>query len=178
MVCKNSTGALDGAAALLESSIKPRRAPRPAESVARTEDSPVYRAAAMKPDRPQCVLDAIAWLETRIHDGPLCSSSAEARDLLRLRIAHLEHEVFGVLLLDTRRRMIGIEEMFRGTIDQAIVYPREVVKTALRSNAAALIAYHNHPSGSSEASEADKRLTRMLKDALSLVDVHLLDHMI
>ncbi len=97
---------------------------------------------------------------------------------LNLRMVELEHEVFFVLFLDTRNRVIAEEPMFRGTIDGAAVYPREVVKAALAHNAAALIVAHNHPSGVGEPSSADQALTRRLREALALVDVRLLDHII
>ena len=100
------------------------------------------------------------------------------RDLLRLRLSELEHEVFAILFLDHRHRLIAIEEMFRGTIDGAQVHAREVVKAALHHNAAAVVLTHNHPSGISEPSEADKRITHRLKDALALVDVRVLDHFV
>jgi DNA repair protein RadC len=90
----------------------------------------------------------------------------------------LEHEVFCVLLLDKRHRLIEYVELFRGTIDGAAVYPREVVKLALSKNAAALIACHPHPSGIAEPSQADELISKRLKDALSLVDVRLLDHLV
>jgi len=90
----------------------------------------------------------------------------------------LEHEVFGCIWLDARHRVIEVEELFRGTLTQASVYPREVVKSALKHNAAAVIFYHNHPSGAAEPSNADEGLTRRLKEALELVDVRALDHFI
>jgi len=100
------------------------------------------------------------------------------RNLLRLRFSEREHEVFAILFLDNRHRLIEIEEMFRGTIDGAQVYAREVVKAALRHNAAAVVLTHNHPSGVSEPSQADKTITNRLKDALALVDVRVLDHFV
>lgn len=100
------------------------------------------------------------------------------RNLLRLRFSEREHEVFAVLFLDNRHRLIEIEEMFRGTIDGAQVHAREVVKAALRHNAAAVVLTHNHPSGVSEPSQADKAITNRLKDALALVDVRVLDHFV
>ena len=101
-----------------------------------------------------------------------------ARDSLDNKLAGFEHEVFAVLFLDTRHRLIEYREMFHGTIDSASVYPREVVKEALRLNAAAVILSHNHPSGSPEPSQADKVLTQRLKEALGLVEVRILDHVI
>ena len=90
----------------------------------------------------------------------------------------LEHEVFAVLFLDTQHRLIEYSELFRGTIDSASVYPREVLKEALRLNAAAVIVSHNHPSGNPEPSAADKSLTKRLREALAMVDVRVLDHII
>lgn len=100
------------------------------------------------------------------------------RDWLTLRCAALEHEVFFLLHLDTRRRLIKAEEIFRGTLTHTSVYPREVVKSALAQNAMAVILAHNHPSGDATPSQADCLLTRHLVSALSLVDVHVIDHFI
>lgn len=97
---------------------------------------------------------------------------------LRLRLAALEHEVFGLLLLDNRLRLITYLEPFRGTLTQAAVYPREILKLALRHNAAALALVHNHPSDQAEASRADIQITQTLRQALDLVDVRLVDHFI
>jgi DNA repair protein RadC len=91
---------------------------------------------------------------------------------------HLDHELFGCLFLDNRHRVLEFSELFRGTIDGTSVYPREVVKEALKLNAAAVILAHNHPSGVAEPSQADERITRRLKAALELVDIRLLDHLI
>ena len=106
------------------------------------------------------------------------SSPRGVREYLRLALAGREHEVFIALMLDTRHRVIACEELFRGTLSQTSVYPREVVKTALAHNAAAVIFAHNHPSGVAEASGADELLTRTLKSALALVDIQVLDHFI
>ncbi|MFZ4535364.1 RadC family protein [Propionivibrio sp.] len=100
------------------------------------------------------------------------------RDYLRLNLAGLKHEVFYALWLDAQNRLIAGEELFRGTLTQTSVYPREVVKKALGHNAAAVVLAHNHPSGVSEPSSADEFLTRELKQALALVDVRVLDHFI
>lgn len=100
------------------------------------------------------------------------------RDYLRLRIGHLPHEIFVVIYLDTRHRLIDCQELFRGTLAQASVYPREVVKQALAANAAAVILAHNHPSGTAEPSRADELLTQALKQALQTVDVRVLDHFV
>ena len=100
------------------------------------------------------------------------------RDYLRTKIAELEHEVFVTLLLDSQNRLIEYIELFRGTLAQTSVYPREVVKVALSRNAAAMILAHNHPSGVAEPSRADELLTQSLKQALALVDVRVLDHFV
>ena len=105
-------------------------------------------------------------------------SPGTVRDWLRLRLAQLPHEVFMILLLDAQNRVMGSEELFRGTLTQTSVYPREVVKLVLRHNAAAVILAHNHPSGVGEPSHADQALTDTLKKALALVDVRVLDHFI
>lgn len=110
--------------------------------------------------------------------GEDLSDPGKAKDFLRLRLAGLEHEVCGVLLLDTRLHLITYLEPFRGTLSQACVYPREVLKLAMRHNAAAIILAHNHPSGLAEPSAADKRITDVLKQALALIDVRVLDHLI
>ncbi len=106
------------------------------------------------------------------------TSPSAVRDFLKLRLGGLPHEVFVVILLDAQNRVLAVDEMFRGTLTQTSVYPREVVKVALRANAAAVIFAHNHPSGVAEPSRADEALTQSLKQALSLVDVKVLDHFI
>lgn len=110
--------------------------------------------------------------------GPALLNPQATRDYLRARLRDLPHEVFGCLYLDNRHRVIAFEELFRGTLDGANVYPREVVKHALAHNAAALILVHNHPSGVAEPSQADEMITRRLKDALNLVEIRVLDHLI
>ena len=102
----------------------------------------------------------------------------KVKDYLKLHFGGLRHEVFGVMFLDTRNRLIRLEEMFRGTLSQTSVYPREVVRRALDLHAAAVILVHNHPSGDTEPSAADEALTRSLIAALRLVDVRVLDHFI
>ena len=111
--------------------------------------------------------------------GRSCLTSPGAvRDLLKHKLAGLPHEVFICIQLDAQHRVIAIEELFRGTLTQTSVYPREVVKAALRANAAAVIFAHNHPSGACQPSQADELLTRNLKEALAMVDVKVLDHFI
>ena len=106
------------------------------------------------------------------------SSPASVRDYLRMTLAGRDYEVFMVLFLDAQNRIIASEEMFRGTLTQTSVYPREVVKRSLAHNAGAVILAHNHPSGVGEPSRADELLTQSLKQALALVDVKVLDHFV
>lgn len=106
------------------------------------------------------------------------SSPTQVFDYLQTLLAGLEHEVFAVLLLDAQHYLIHYEELFRGTIDGASVYPREVVKLVLQHNAAAVIFAHPHPSGLSEPSQADRRITERLQQALALIDVRVLDHIV
>jgi len=106
------------------------------------------------------------------------TSPGAVRDYLRLAISSREHEVFVCLWLDAQHRVIASQELFRGTLTQTSVYPREIVKAGLRANAAAVIFAHNHPSGVAQPSQADELLTRNLKEALSLVDIKVLDHFI
>lgn len=110
--------------------------------------------------------------------GDCLTRPAQTRTWLRARLRDFDYEVFACLMLDNRNRVIAFREMFRGTIDGASVYPREVVRQALADNAAAVIIAHNHPSGVAEPSQADIRITERLKQALALVDIRLLDHVI
>jgi DNA repair protein RadC len=117
-------------------------------------------------------------LAETLRSGPSLSSPRATRDFLVARLRDLEHEVFCCLYLDNRHRLIHFEELFRGTIDGASVHPREVVKQALQWNSAAVIVAHNHPSGIAEPSQADELITGRIRQALSLVDIRLLDHII
>ena len=117
-------------------------------------------------------------LAENLKKGSVFASPAAVRDYLRLHLAGLKHEVFFALWLDAQNRLIAAEELFRGSLTQTSVYPREVVKKALHNNAAAVVLAHNHPSGAPEPSSADELLTRELKAALGLVDVRVLDHFI
>jgi DNA repair protein RadC len=126
-----------------------------------------------------CVLAAAQEiLATRIKHGDALGSPGAVRDYLRLILHDREYEVFVVVLLDAQNRVLATEELFRGTLTQTSVYPREVVKFALQRNAAAVIFAHNHPSGVAEPSHADQLLTANLKQALALVDIKVLDHFI
>ncbi|MEI7307022.1 MULTISPECIES: RadC family protein [Pectobacterium] len=117
-------------------------------------------------------------IEKKMERGAVLTSPPLVSEYLRNKLAGLEHEVFAVLFLDTQNRLIEYVEMFRGTIDMVSVHSREVVKEALRLNAAKVILAHNHPSGCAKPSEMDKRLTQHLKGALALVEVPTLDHII
>ncbi len=110
--------------------------------------------------------------------GDALSSPAQTRQFLSAQLAGYPHEVFACLFLDNRNRVIAFEKMFFGTIDGASVYPREVVRLALKMNAAAVIFAHNHPSGVAEPSHADEQITQRLKEALALVDIRVLDHFV
>ncbi|HFQ7112500.1 TPA: DNA repair protein RadC [Pseudomonas aeruginosa] len=114
----------------------------------------------------------------RLRRGRALTSTKEVLDHLQALLADHEHEVFALLMLDSRHRIISFEEMFRGTLDGASVYPREIVKVALAHNAAAVILVHNHPSGDPEPSQSDRNLTHKLREALNLVGVRTLDHII
>ncbi|WP_028112608.1 RadC family protein [Ferrimonas kyonanensis] len=106
------------------------------------------------------------------------TSPDSAQEYLQVSLGHLGHEVFAMLLLDSQHRVVKLTELFRGTIDAANVYPREVVKTVLAANAAAVILAHNHPSGVSEPSQADRAITKRIQNALALIDVSVLDHLV
>ena len=114
----------------------------------------------------------------RLSKGRALTNPHKVREHLQVLLQDLPHEVFAVLLLDSKHRVISFEELFRGTIDAAGVYPREVVKTVLAHNAAAVILVHNHPSGDPSPSQADIHLTQTLKNALSVVGTTTLDHFI
>jgi DNA repair protein RadC len=117
-------------------------------------------------------------LAETMRERDMLASPAAVRDYLRIMLAQRDHEVFMVLFLDAQNRVIAPEEMFRGTLTQTSVYPREVVKRALSLNAAAVILAHNHPSGVAEPSRADEFLTQSLRSALALVDIRVLDHIV
>jgi len=144
----------------------------------------VDRFADLKPSaltdvEKKTLLDlALKLLSVKHRVGSPLTDAAATRQYLTLRLAEYRHEVFGCLLLDTRHRVIAVRELFQGTIDGAAVYPRVVVQKALETNAAAIIFFHNHPSGVAEPSHADEALTRRLKDALALIDVRVLDHFV
>lgn len=113
-----------------------------------------------------------------LENRPSLGNPRDSGDYLRARLRHLPYEVFAVLYLDNRHRVLGIGELFRGTIDGASVHPREVVRECLKKNACAVIFAHNHPSGVAEPSAADRAITHELRDALQLVGVRVLDHLV
>lgn len=117
-------------------------------------------------------------MRQKYQGGTEFTSPMLVKEYLWSQLASLEHEVFSAIFLDNQHRLLEYVVLFRGTLDQASVYPREVVKEALRLNAAAVIFSHNHPSGSPDPSEADKLLTKHLKEALKLIEVRVLDHII
>jgi DNA repair protein RadC len=134
------------------------------------------RAKVVQLRATQEIVRRLLAAEMAVRDA--LSSPRAVRDYLRLTLQGLEHEVFMALLLDAQNRVIKSEELFRGTLTQTSVYPREVVKLALRHNAASVIFAHNHPSGVAEPSRSDEALTQALKQSLALVDVRVLDHLI
>lgn len=126
-----------------------------------------------------CVIDAARKVvERSVCKGMALTSPTRVRDFLWLKLAEYEHEVFAVIWLDSQHRVIEYSELFRGTLNSASVYPREVVKAALHHNAGAVIFAHNHPSGEPEPSDADYRITERLKEALDLIEVRTLDHIV
>lgn len=128
----------------------------------------------------QKILDRASRILAREMKGSaeVMNSPRVVQKFLHCRFDQLDHEVFAVLFLDTKNQLIEFVEMFHGTIDSASVYPREVVKAALSYGAASVIFAHNHPSGDAEPSDADRRITSRLEDALGLIDIRVLDHLV
>jgi DNA repair protein RadC len=118
------------------------------------------------------------YLRERLRPGVTIGSPADSQEFLLASLRDRPHEVFCCLFMDNRHRVLAFDELFRGTIDAAAVYPREIVKQALGRNAAAVILAHNHPSGIAEPSQSDQLITRRIRDALELVDIRLLDHFV
>ena len=140
-----------------------------------------YLGRGFEPHECSVIQDALAILKRRLTQNltlDIVTSPSELKDYLRLKLAPLSVEAFGTVWLDSQHRVLVIEEMFRGTLTQTSVYPREIVRRALSLNAASVVLYHNHPSGSLQPSRADEHLTQTIKQALALVDVRVLDHMI
>ena len=127
----------------------------------------------------QIIRRALKILETRMtYETDFFTSPVDTKNYLRLKLGSNEREVFAVLYLSNRNQLISYEELFLGTVDGASVYPREVVKSALKHNAASIICAHNHPSGVCEPSHADEMITKRIKDACGLVEIRMLDHLI
>jgi len=126
----------------------------------------------------ELVAQAESILRERVNRGEPLTDPAAVKRWLVTRLSEYPREVFCVIFMDNRHRVIAFEELFHGTLDGCSVHPREVVKEALEHNAAAVIFAHNHPSGIAEPSNADRRLTQRLKDALALVDIRTLDHFV
>ena len=150
-----------------------------------SENAPAYRVIPPQLLAPLGLTDdeilarARDILTHRLHRSTYeCGSPQQVRDYLVVRYAELQHEVFGAVWLDHQHRVLADEVLFIGTINQTSVYPREVVKAALRHNAAAVVIFHNHPSGVGDPSTADLRLTESLKTTLALIDVRIIDHFI
>jgi len=146
---------------------------------AQNEDTPAYAIDMEVQAEDQIIARGLTILAGRLRtDRELFASPTTVRHYCQLRLGGLDHEVFAVLFLDVQNRLIEYRQMFRGTLTQTSVYPREVVKECLELNAAAVVLVHNHPSGSVQPSRADEALTQTLKAALALVDVRVLDHVI
>ncbi len=125
------------------------------------------------------VISALRCLETRLrYGGELLTRSRDVCAFLQLHLAEEKNEVFAVLFLDSRHRLLAFEKLFYGTINEATVYPRRIVQKVLEHNAAAILLAHNHPSGECEPSAADREITRVLRTILNIIDVRLLDHVI
>lgn len=163
----------------------------PTFGVRRKRHEPLATPVQAAPPRPATLADfpddevlarADAILEARMsarHEGPdVMSTPAAVRRYLKLKLTGYPHEVFAALWLDNKHRVIKFSELFRGTIDGASVHPREVVREAIANNAAAVIFAHNHPSGVCEPSQSDINITKRLKDALDLIGVRVLDHLV
>lgn len=132
----------------------------------------------MTNDDQKIVAQALAILSYAHRAGQILDSPDETEKFLRLKLAEQKNELFGCMFLTNRHAVIAIEELFFGTIDGASIHPRVIVQKALLHNAAAVILYHNHPSGVAEPSKADEQITQRIKDALALVDVRVLDHIV
>ena len=148
-----------------------------------SRDTPTLSSVPGVTARRITILRAAFELSRRIAFADLVererfSSPADVQRFLALHFASAEHESFGVIYLDNRHRVVTFEELFRGTVDSAVVFPREVIKRCLAHNASSVIVAHVHPTGFSEPSDMDVRLTRRLADALAMVDIKLIDHIV
>ena len=151
------------------------------EKAARTKEdrfASLTPACLSRSEKSSLIQLALSVLALRYRPGRSIGSPEDIQRFLRLKLTNRRNEVFGVIYLDTRHRLIEMEELFKGTVDGAAVYPRVVLQRALEKNAAAVVLYHNHPSGIAEPSESDRGITLTLGRALALIDVRLLDHLV
>lgn len=144
----------------------------------RSEDQPVYTQKPVDLWDHDLVDRALLHVNEMFRRGEQLTNPGAVKQWIQLQLCREQREVFGLLLLDSQHRIIANEHLFHGTIDGASVYPREVVKACLYANAAAVIFYHNHPSGFAEPSDDDIKITARLKDALKLIEVRVLDHLV
>ena len=155
-----------------------------AAAVADAADAAENRFAELTPaclsssEKSSVISLALKVLTDRYRPGRSFRAPRDIEKFLRLKLSGRRNEVFGVVYLDTRHRLIRMAELFHGTVDGSTVYPRVVVQSTLENNAAAVILFHNHPSGVAEPSEADRNITQKLSQALDLVDIRLLDHIV
>lgn len=150
----------------------------PTQVIPKNRFARVRMASLNDPEKQSLLTLAFAVLRELHQPGVELPSPNHTRDFLRMWLAERKAEIFGCLYLDNRHRVIETVELFQGTIDGASVYPRVVVQQALTVNAAAVMFFHNHPSGVAEPSHADEAITRRLKEALALVDIRVLDHFV
>ena len=142
-----------------------------------TEQSGYYTVA--HPVSEQQIIDfAKSIISNRFHHGKPITSPSEANEFLQSKLATRQREIFGVIFLSNKNEIIAYEELFKGTIDQTAVYPREILKRTLFHNASAVVLSHNHPSGHPQPSQSDISITKKIKEALDLIDVRTLDHII
>ncbi len=148
-------------------------------SISNTQVGQAVLPIQCREDEDLVINTALEVLDRRLFTrGPKLEKPQEVADYLKLQIAKMEHEVFAVIYLDSVHRLIKFEVLFHGTINAAVIYPRQIAKRAIALNAAATIVAHNHPSGCTNPSQADRRLTKHLKESLELMDIRLLDHFI
>lgn len=151
---------------------------------AKNEETGIYQVGFVALDaktqaEDDTIKQAMRIVARRIRkEGPMFTAPQAVKDYLVLQLAQKEYECFGVVFLDSQHQFLGLEVLFKGTLAQTSVYPREIIKRALAVNAGAVILFHNHPSGMPEPSRADELLTTTLKSALALVDIRTLDHVV
>jgi DNA repair protein RadC len=152
---------------------------RKAKALYKGRLAPLFAPDGCPPEECAVARELVSrWISEELIESSVLASPGAVKDFLRLKLRDQSFESFACLFLDAQNRLVAFEELFRGTLTQTSVYPREVVKAALRHNAASVILTHNHPSGVAEPSLQDQALTRTLAEALSLIDVKVLDHII